>query len=104
MKTSQKKVEEFCATNKLESPAEYRLLDLVAEIGEVAKEVLKSTEYGRREKGKLSDKISEELGDALYSLISVANIYQVDLETALEKALAKYRLRLKSGSPGSENS
>ena len=41
-------------------------------------------------------------GDVLYSLITVANYFNVDLEQALEMVIEKYEKRLKKGSAGSE--
>ena len=101
MNRIQKKVEEFCKTNRLESPPEYRVLDTLSELGEVAKEVLKMSDYGRR-KLKFRDEIKSELGDVFYSLITIANSFNVNLEEALNNALEKYEKRLKRGSAGSE--
>jgi len=45
-----------------------------------------------------------ELGDAFYSLITVANYYDVDLVDSLRLALEKYEKRIKKwGHAGSEN-
>ena len=38
--------------------------------------------------------LEEELGDAFFSLIALAESLDVDLETALEQALTKYETRL----------
>jgi len=43
MKELQEKVKEFCEVHKLECPLEFRFLDLVSELGELAKEIIKST-------------------------------------------------------------
>jgi len=102
MKTPQEKVREFCEQHNLNSPVEHRVLDLTSEVGEVAKEVLKMTDYGRKELTPRKE-IREELGDAFFSLITVANSFDVDLEQALEKVLEKYKRRLEKGSAGSEN-
>lgn len=101
MKKIQDKVRDFCKDYNLESPPEHRVLDLLSELGEVAKEVLKMSDYGRKpiEFGK---EIESELGDTLFSLITLANQFDVDLEDALEIALAKYQKRLQKGSAGSE--
>jgi len=101
MNRIQKKVKKFCKINDLESPPEYRVLDTLSELGEVAKEILKMSNYGRR-KLKFRDEIKSELGDVFYSLITVANSFNVDLEEALNNALAKYEKRLKRGDAGSE--
>ena len=102
MKELQKRIKKFCSDNNMEPPVEHRMLDLVSEIGEVAKETLKMSNYGRQEI-KHNEEIKSELGDVFYSLITVANSFNVDLEEALEQVLEKYNIRLKKGSSGSEN-
>ena len=93
MKELQEKIKKFCKENNMEAPAEHRVLDLASEIGEVAKEILKMTDYGKKPIEK-NNKIEEELGDAFYSLITVANYFEVDLEKALDIVLEKYKKRL----------
>ena len=100
----QKQIAEFVERHELNTGITYRLLDLVSEIGEVSKELLKATEYGQSEfrPGETHEKWEEELGDVLFSLICVANATGVDLEQALMKVLTKYRKRLESkGDAGS---
>ena len=101
MKEVQEKIKLFCKTNDLESPVEHRMLDLVSEVGELSKDVLKMSDYGRKE-FKLNSEVELELGDVLYSLITVANSLDVSLEDALNRVVAKYETRLKKGSVGSE--
>lgn len=68
-------------------------LDLVSEVGEVAKEVLLATDYGRRAP-QFSQELAGELGDALYSLLALIQVCGVDADSALDAALGKYDLRL----------
>ena len=102
MEKIQKKVKEFCKENKLDSSVEYRVLDTLSELGEVAKEVLKMSSYGRKPM-KYRTELKNELGDVLFSLVTVANTFEIDLEDALNQSLEKYQTRLKKGSAGSEN-
>jgi NTP pyrophosphatase (non-canonical NTP hydrolase) len=90
----QKKVQKFMDENKMNNPIEYRMLDLFDEIGEVAKEISKMSDYGTK-KPKFREEIVMELGDAFYSLITVANYYDVDLVDSLALALEKYEKRIK---------
>ena len=99
---SQQHVKQFCEEHNMLSPTEFRTLDLVSEIGEVAKEILKMTNYGTKPLNKNND-IKLELGDAYFSLLALANTLDVDLEEALEQVLEKYNTRLKKGGAGSEN-
>lgn len=97
----QQKVAAFVAQHQLEAPVEARLLDLVSEVGEVAKEVLKGSDYGRHP-FEAGDEWAAELADALFSLICVANSTGVNLEAALDQVLDKYRQRLtQAGDAGS---
>ena len=89
----QRTVVDFVAEHQLESPVEARVLDLVSEVGEVAKEVLKAGEYGRQP-FQPTEAWSEELADAFFALICIANSTNVNLDTALIEALDKYTQRL----------
>jgi NTP pyrophosphatase (non-canonical NTP hydrolase) len=89
----QQKVADFVDAHDLRTSAEHRLLDLVAELGELSKEALKATNYGR---GPFipDEKWDDELSDVFFSLVCLANSTAVDLEQGLEAALAKYAARL----------
>jgi NTP pyrophosphatase (non-canonical NTP hydrolase) len=102
MKELQDKINKFCKEYNLESPAEHRVLDTMSELGEVAKEILKMSDYGRKPI-KYREEIKSELGDLLYSVITIANSFDVDLEEVLNITLEKYKKRLSKGSAGSEN-
>jgi len=88
----QSKVYNFAKENNLETKIESRLLDLVSEVGELSKEFLKSSNYGK-EKFENTDKWINEFGDVLFSLICVANKTEIDIEIALDKAFNKYEKR-----------
>ncbi len=98
----QKRVGDFSREHHLDSNPEYKILDTVSELGEVSKEILKMTDYGKKSM-VFKDEVGLELGDLLYSVVTIANSLNVDLEEAVENALKKYGERLKKGSPGSEN-
>ena len=101
MKNSQKKVEKFVKKYRLQHRPEIAVLDLVSEIGEVAKEILEASDYGKKPP-KNPKQLKSELGDSLYSLINLANYYNIDLEQALEMVLEKYQKRLKKGGASSK--
>jgi len=102
MKEIQARIKKFCEENNMESPAEHRILDTMSELGEVAKEILKMTNYGRKPM-EYRKEIESELGDVLYSLITIANTFDIDMEMAVHQVLEKYERRLKKGSADSEN-
>lgn len=104
MNHQQNKIKEFCKKYNLEMNPEERILDINSELGEISKEILKSTNYGRDTKNKIDkEAILLEIGDLLYASIALANSLDIDVEEALDKTLKKYENRLKKGSPGSEN-
>ncbi len=102
MREIQERIKKFCKENNMESPAEHRVLDTISELGEVAKEILKMSNYGRKPI-EYREELKSELGDVLYSLITIANTFDIDLEDALHQVLEKYEKRLTKGSAGSEN-
>jgi len=66
------------------------------EIGELAREI-NSLEHIKKKKPSESQKaIGEELADTIYTLICLANHYNVDLGVEYEKILVKYANRDKN--------
>ena len=88
----QNKVDEFIKKYSLETSPEVRFIDLSSEIGELGKELLKGNDYGQDKCQKTSD-LEGEMGDALFSLICLANTMDINLEKALDQVLAKYKKR-----------
>lgn len=97
---AQDQVAAFVTDHGLEAPPEYRLLDLVAELGEVSKNVAESTDYGADPHSIAIDR--DELGDALFALLALAESLDVDAEVALQEAIDKYERRIEDrGEPSS---
>jgi len=98
---SQRIVAAFVDEHDLEGSPEYRLLDLAAEVGEVAGDATKSAEYGASPEAL--DVATDEIGDALFSLLALAESLDVDADAALEESIGKYERRMAtSGGPGSD--
>lgn len=99
----QNKIRDFSAAYNINrSPLESRMLDLVSEVGELAKEILKGTSYGVSP-FNMTQNFYTELGDVFFSLIMVANSGNVDLSDALQFVLKKYEQRVnKTGFLGSD--
>ena len=96
----QERVAEFVDEHDLGAPPAYRLLDLVSEVGEVAKAAAESTGYGERP-GDV-DVPEDEIGDALFALLALADGFDVDAGEALSTALSKYERRMEErGEPAS---
>ncbi|AOV94405.1 nucleotide pyrophosphohydrolase [Nanohaloarchaea archaeon SG9] len=100
MKRHQDQVAEFMEEHELGGTTAFRVLDLVSEVGEVAKDATKTAEYGEREE-ELEVK-KDEIGDVLFSLFAVADDLDIDAEEAFNEALEKYEKRIdEGGDPGS---
>jgi len=97
----QEKVADFIEKHDMDGTPEFRILDLVSEIGEVAKDATKSTGYGV-EPEKISVK-KDEIGDVVFSVFAVAESLDIDAKEALDIAIEKYERRIdQKGDPGSE--
>lgn len=98
---AQDRVAGFIATHDLDADPAYRLLDLAAEVGELAAEVNATTGYGARPDDTAV--AEDELGDALFAVLALAESLDVDAGTALETSLEKYADRIETtGDPGSQ--
>ena len=100
MRHLQDKVKNFCEQHNLSTSSEARFLDIVSELGELAKEILLHTDYGKKTIDH-SARLEEEVGDTIFSLIALSNSLDIDMEAALDKVLKKYELRAHNGSIGS---
>jgi ribonuclease-3 len=99
----QRRVAAFARRHALLHEPPIHILDLVSEIGEVAKEALLATDYGRKAPMPRPE-LADELGDALYSLLALTEACGVDANSVLSAALEKYERRLaERGEAGSEN-
>ena len=69
------------------------LARLTEEVGELAREI--NHQYGEKPKKASEEQgdIAAELGDILYIVASLANSLNIDLDTAFEQVINKYRKR-----------
>jgi NTP pyrophosphatase (non-canonical NTP hydrolase) len=88
----QQRATEFAQKHNLSHPPSVYALDLMSELGEVAKEILLATDYGERP-FQPSPELQGELGDVLYSLCQLATSTGIDLEDAFTSTLEKYKTR-----------
>ncbi len=88
----QQRVAAFIEEHEMEAPVAYRLLDLVSELGEVAKDANESTDYGSHPEDVEIN--SDEIGDALFALLALAEAANIDADDALEEAMNKYEDRI----------
>ena len=100
MKSRQEEVAEFMRKHDMEGTVEFRIMDLVSEVGEVVKDATKSADYGVNREDL--DVKEDEIGDVLFSLLAVCNDLDIDADSALQTALDKYEGRIdEKGDPGS---
>jgi len=98
----QKSVKGFLNEFSLNTSPEIRYMDLVSEIGELGKEIIKASDYGKKDFDKTLQ-MTEEAGDCLFSLLALCEELGIDGEEALKGALDKYRARLKEKGSISSN-
>ena len=100
MEDAQRRVAAFVEEHDIDAPPEFRLLDLLSELGELAKDANVSTDYGDDPDAlALSE---DELGDAFFALLALADSVDADASEALDTALSKYEDRLaETGDAGS---
>ncbi len=74
---------------------EQRVLDLVSEIGELSREVLKLTNPNERGVNIEDSRVNlgSEIYDCVWNLCDLANILDIDLEAAFTEKAAKNRTR-----------
>ena len=81
---------------------EARYIDLVSEIGELGKELLKGSDY-HKSSLRVSASTVEEMGDCLFSIIALCQELSIDPDDALVAAIQKYQTRYETkGSIGSD--
>lgn len=88
----QKIVSDFIVKHNLQTSGEIRYIDLVSEIGELGKEIIKGTDYGKNDFSK-TVKTSDEIGDCLFSLLALCVSFNIDAQEALDNSLSKYEKR-----------
>ena len=99
----QDKVSDFCQQHGLNASPAARLLDLSAELGELAKVWLQGSDYGRRTEAEVDAQAwQSEFGDTLFALLALANESGVRADQCLLDALERYQRRIeRAGHPGS---
>ena len=95
--TLQQAVAQFCNENSLALSLENQVLDLALEVGELAKEVLKASNYGAQQVS-VTSAMQQELGDVLYSVLVIANWLGIEAHDLVQNTLDKYQMRIRNGS------
>lgn len=90
----QNRVKEFMEDKNLKSSIDVRIMDLNSEVGELNKEFIKITNYGKND-FIVNEEFKKEIGDTLFSLLCLANESKINLNECLELVLVKYEKRFK---------
>lgn len=69
------------------------LARLTEEVGELARELNHSHGSKRKKASEAPSTVSEELGDILFVLVSIANSLEISLDDAMASTLEKYNVR-----------
>lgn len=93
MREAQAAVAAFVRAHELETDPQTRFLDLASEFGELSKELLKASEYGKKPVAA-TVRVEEELGDCLFSFLCLCEALELDAGRAMERVLEKYERRL----------
>jgi uncharacterized protein YabN with tetrapyrrole methylase and pyrophosphatase domain len=88
----QKVVEDFIKEYNLNCTEKIRYMDLVSEVGELGKEIIKSCNYGKQE-FECTLEIKDEMGDCLFSLIALCYEMNINVNSALNSSIEKYKNR-----------
>ena len=87
---------EFIAQHNLETQPAFSLLDVMSELGEVAKLLLHSTNYGQHPEAADSAQMREAIGDLMFAVAYLSTLYDVDPEAALWESVRKFKSKLQS--------
>jgi len=69
------------------------LASLTEEVGEVAREINHKEKIKAKKETEVDEDIGLEIADVLFSLICLANHYDIDLETKFKDVMKKYSSR-----------
>ena len=70
------------------------LASVMEEVGEISREINSLEGFKKKKNDKNEIKrISEELGDLLFSIICISNHYEIDLEDSINDVIQKYTKR-----------
>lgn len=92
MRCAQQQAADFAREHGLLLSTQGRFIDLISEVGELGKELLKATGY-ETEAFVDREEIAQEMGDCLFSLLCLCSSLGLDAQEALELALQKYEER-----------
>jgi len=76
----------------LQTNREIRYIDLVSEVGELGKEIIQGSNYGKNG-FTITKKTQDEIGDCLFSLLALCCSLNINAEEAVKNSLLKHEKR-----------
>jgi len=93
LKDFQKKIDTWILNHGGYWPPLSMFSAIVEEVGELAKEINYLEGFKPKKSEKIATNIGEELADAIFAIICVANYYKIDLSEELSLVIEKYTKR-----------
>ena len=93
LKDIQEKIDDWIKNHGGYWPPLAMLGAITEELGELAREINDLEGFKPKKRKKEKTLVGEELADLLFSIICVANHYDIDLNSCLEKVILKYTKR-----------
>jgi len=69
------------------------LAAIMEELGELSREISHQSRIKPKKPEEIPKSLEMELGDLLYSIVCIANYYQISLTEAIMKSIEKYQMR-----------
>lgn len=85
---------EFIARHDLETAPEYCVLDIMAQVGELSRALLKETNYGRTAVDGQSESVREKIGDLMFAVAYLSSRYDIDPEAAMWQSVRRMEAKL----------
>jgi len=85
---------DFIALHDLETAPEYSALDVCAQSGKLAQEILRATNYGREDADSQTAQMQTRIGDLMFALAYLSTLYNVDPEAAMWESVRRFEEKL----------
>jgi len=87
----------FIARHGLETDPAHSVLDVMAQLGDVSRALLKDTSYGRNAVDTESELVRRKIGDLMFAVAYLSTLYEVDPEAAMWQSVQKFEEQLEAG-------
>lgn len=87
----------FVSQHQLETSPAFSLLDVTAELGEAARELLRATDYGKQpapHDAAATAQMRRKIGNLMFAVAYLSTLYDVDPEAALWESVQRFAEKL----------